>query len=462
MPPVIEVENLSKLYRLGEVSTGTLSHDLNRWWHRVRGKEDPYLKIGQVNDRTKTKRKAEKLKSESVSASQPSEISAFQNLSISAFESDYVYALKDINFSVNQGEVLGIIGRNGAGKSTLLKILSRVTAPTSGRIKVKGRIASLLEVGTGFHPELTGRENIYLNGAILGMRRHEITRKLDEIVDFSGCAAYLDTPVKRYSSGMIVRLAFAVAAFLEAEILIIDEVLAVGDVEFQKKCLGKMGDVALLGRTLLFVSHNMSTIQRLCSRVALIESGTVTAEGSASTMVSQYFKLNTGTGSTGIARWSGEDAPGDHSVKLRSLSIASGDSLPGETDQILSSKPLNIFIEFDIRYKIEKLLAGFEVSTSDGITVLTSYQLDVQDEDQPTSRLGLNMWVATIPPGYLNSGQYLLTPFLADHKQRWICRVDAAVTFNITLDHGQSQIWREQEALGIKRPGIIAPVLNWK
>ena len=272
---VIRVENLSKLYRLGEVSTGTISHDLNRWWHQVRGKEDPYALIGQVNDRT---RKAEKPKTEAKNAESPSDKA-----------SNYVYALKNINFEVKQGEVLGIIGRNGAGKSTLLKILSRVTAPSSGSIKVKGRIASLLEVGTGFHPELTGRENIYLNGAILGMRRHEINSKLDEIVDFSGCAAYIDTPVKRYSSGMLVRLAFAVAACLDAEILVIDEVLAVGDAEFQKKCLGKMEDVASSGRTLLFVSHNMGMISSLCQRAVVLEEGQLTADQSASDAVMTYY-----------------------------------------------------------------------------------------------------------------------------------------------------------------------------
>lgn len=210
---VISVENVSKLYRLGEVGTGSLAHDVNRWWHRLRGKDDPYLKVGQVNDRTQAAKDPATKKS-------PAE--------------DWVYALKDINFDVKRGEVLGIIGRNGAGKSTLLKILSRVTTQTTGHIKIKGRIASLLEVGTGFHPELTGRENIFLNGAILGMRRAEIAAKFDEIVEFSGCTRYIDTPVKRYSSGMYVRLAFAVAAHLEPEILIVDEVLAVGDAEFQK------------------------------------------------------------------------------------------------------------------------------------------------------------------------------------------------------------------------------------
>ncbi|MFM8449634.1 MAG: ABC transporter ATP-binding protein, partial [Haliscomenobacter sp.] len=244
MKPVIRVENVSKLYQLGEVGTGTISHDLNRWWHRVRGKPDPYLKIGETNDRTQKG------------------------------SSELVWALKDINFEVQQGEVLGIIGKNGAGKSTLLKILSRITGPTTGRVQVKGRIASLLEVGTGFHPELTGRENIYLNGTILGMRKREVDRKLDEMVEFAGVARYLDTPVKRYSSGMMVRLGFAVAAHLEPEILIVDEVLAVGDAEFQKKALGKMKEVSSgEGRTVLFVSHNMAAVELLCSKCILMASG---------------------------------------------------------------------------------------------------------------------------------------------------------------------------------------------
>ena len=267
---VIKVENLSKQYRLGLVGTGTLSHDINRWWHRIRGKEDPYIKVTEVNDRTK---------SSSNSTLPPSE---------------YVWALKDINFEVKQGEVLGIIGRNGAGKSTLLKVLSRVTAPTTGQVKVKGRIASLLEVGTGFHPELTGRENIYLNGAIMGMTKAEVTSKLDEIVDFSGCERYIDTPVKRYSSGMTVRLGFAVAAHLDPEILIVDEVLAVGDAEFQKKCLGKMKDVAGHGRTVLFVSHNMSAVLKLCTKALIINQGIISGYGGAETIVNNYLNKEVG------------------------------------------------------------------------------------------------------------------------------------------------------------------------
>ncbi|WP_396168094.1 polysaccharide ABC transporter ATP-binding protein [Flavobacterium sp.] len=258
---ILKAENISKQYRLGQVGTGTLSHDLNRWWHQVRGKEDPYLKIGDTNDRS------------------------------TKGTSDYVWALQDINFEVERGEVLGIIGKNGAGKSTLLKILSKVTAPTTGSIKCGGRIASLLEVGTGFNPELTGKENIFLNGAILGMTKKEIASKLDEIIEFSGCERYIDTPVKRYSSGMTVRLAFAVAAFLEPEILVIDEVLAVGDAEFQKKAIGKMQDISKQGgRTVLFVSHNMAAVKSLCTRGILIENGTAIFDGSIDETISKYLQ----------------------------------------------------------------------------------------------------------------------------------------------------------------------------
>lgn len=260
----IKAENLSKAYQLGEIGTGTISRDLERWYARIRGKEDPFLRIGEANDRT------------------------------AKGTSDIVWSLKDINFEIEQGDAVGIIGRNGAGKSTLLKVLSRVTSPTTGRITGKGRIASLLEVGTGFHPELTGRENIYLNGAILGMRKKEITRKFEEIVDFAGVERYIDTPVKRYSSGMYVRLAFAVAAHLESEILIVDEVLAVGDAEFQKKCLGKMGEVSKgQGRTVLFVSHNMGSVQELCNKGIVLQYGQIKEIGSVKNTIELY--LNSGT-----------------------------------------------------------------------------------------------------------------------------------------------------------------------
>jgi len=256
----IKIENVSKLYTLGKVGSGTLKHDFNKLWYSIRGKENPYLKIGQVNDRS-TKNKI-----------------------------NFAWALKDINFEVKQGEAIGIIGRNGAGKSTLLKILSKITSPTSGTIYVKGKIASLLEVGTGFHPELTGRENIFMNGAILGMRKREIQQKFDEIVDFAGVSAYVDTPVKRYSSGMIVRLGFAVAAYLEPDILVVDEVLAVGDAEFQKKCIGKMKEVSTnQGRTVLFVSHNMSAIQSLCNTAIFLHNGRFVNMGDSKQIVRQYL-----------------------------------------------------------------------------------------------------------------------------------------------------------------------------
>lgn len=266
---VIKVENLGKQYRLGQVGTGTIAHDVNRWWHRVRGKEDPYLKVGDVNDRS------------------------------TKGSSDLVWALKDINFEVKRGEVLGVIGRNGAGKSTLLKILSRVTGPTVGDVKVKGRVSSLLEVGTGFHPDLSGRDNIFLNGAILGMNKREIKNKFDEIVDFSGIERYIDTPVKRYSSGMYVRLAFAVAAHLDPEILILDEVLAVGDAEFQKKCLGKMKDVSGQGRTVLFVSHNLQAVANLCTQGIVLKNGLIDIVGDVETCIKKYLvsgrKINLST-----------------------------------------------------------------------------------------------------------------------------------------------------------------------
>ena len=263
MRVVIDVDNIGKQYRLGEIGTGTLSHDLRRWFAIARGKSDPYARIGSVNDRTKTT------------------------------TDEYSWALKNISFQVTQGSVVGVIGKNGAGKSTLLKIISQITAPTEGNIKIKGRIASLLEVGTGFHPEMTGRENIYMNGTVMGMRKQEIDRKFDEIVDFAGVARYVDTPAKRYSSGMTVRLGFAVAAFLEPEILIVDEVLAVGDAEFQKKALGKMKDVSdSEGRTVLFVSHNMSAVENLCDRSILLEQGTLKMSGKTSDIIAAYLQGN--------------------------------------------------------------------------------------------------------------------------------------------------------------------------
>lgn len=260
---VIEFNHVGKQYVLGTIGTGTLSQDLNRWWARMRGKEDPFLKIGETNDRTQKG------------------------------DSRFVWALQDINFKVEQGDVVGIVGKNGAGKSTLLKILSRVTSPTTGDIKICGRIASLLEVGTGFHPEMTGRENIFMNGSIMGMTKAEIRRKFDEIVDFAGVAKYVDTPVKRYSSGMMVRLGFAIAAHLEPEILVVDEVLAVGDAEFQKKAIGKMQDVSKgEGRTVLFVSHNMAAVRSLCTRGVMLKNGMVDFIGNIPDTLDHYLRMD--------------------------------------------------------------------------------------------------------------------------------------------------------------------------
>lgn len=288
---VLKVENIYKQYELGQVSTGTMAHDFNRWLHKIRGKEDPYLKITEKNTRDEQG------------------------------GSKFVWALDDISFDVNQGDVVGIIGRNGAGKSTLLKILSKVTSPTKGNIKIKGRIASLLEVGTGFHPDLSGRENIFLNGAILGMTKKEIHAKFDEIVAFSGVDKYIDTPVKRYSSGMYVRLAFSVAAHLEPEILIVDEVLAVGDAEFQRKCLGKMKEISQQGRTVIFVSHNLVAVKSLCTKGIVMDQGKLVFSGSADEAVENYMNANASKVQSSKVFSSPDDAIGNEFIKIKSITV---------------------------------------------------------------------------------------------------------------------------------------------
>ena len=374
----IKVEDLGKLYRLGEVGTGTISHDLNRWIAKVRGKEDPFAKVGEANDRT------------------------------SKGDSDYVWALKDINFEVQKGEVLGIIGRNGAGKSTLLKLLSKVTQPTTGHIKVNGRIASLLEVGTGFHPEMTGRENIFLNGAIMGMTKKEIRSKFDEIVDFAGVERYVDTPVKRYSSGMYVRLAFAVAAHLEPEILIVDEVLAVGDAEFQKKCLGKMKDVSVNeGRTVLFVSHNMEAVQNLCTSGLLMQNGRLIAndgiESIIASYVSKFLKQDT------VKTWTKEDAPGNEYARLLKARVA---NLVTDSDlefDTLSGFAIELEIE-NLKDEMQQLDLTFHLEDERGILVTVSSTFFVQ---QPAT-YGKGTWrVSTQFPGdVLNEGIYTISRLL--------------------------------------------------
>lgn len=331
---VIKVENISKQYRLGTVGTGSFAHDINRLWYKLRGKDDPYLKIGEENNRA------------------------------TKGESQYVWALRDINFEVQQGEVLGIIGRNGAGKSTLLKILSRTTTPTTGQIKIKGRVASLLEVGTGFHPELTGRENIFLNGAILGMTKNEIKRKFDEIVDFAGVERYINTPVKRYSSGMYVRLAFAVAAYLEPEILIVDEVLAVGDAEFQKKALGKMKDVSGKdGRTVLFVSHNMAAIENLCNKALLLENGIIHSIADAKTSISNYLQSNT-LRLNGRDISSFENRKGDGSVRFSKVVII---------DEHTGKEITEIQCGANIRFRLYYVLKSEAKNSTIGIGINDQY-----------------------------------------------------------------------------------------
>jgi lipopolysaccharide transport system ATP-binding protein len=365
---VISLENISKQYRLGLTGTGTLSHDLKRWWYNVRGKEDPYLKIGEVNDRN--------VKG----------------------ESDYVWSLKNINFDIQQGSAVGIIGRNGAGKSTLLKILSKVTTPTTGQIKVKGRIASLLEVGTGFHPELTGRENVFLNGAIMGMRKSEIASKFDEIVDFSGVERYIDTPVKRYSSGMYVRLAFAVAAHLEPEILIVDEVLAVGDMEFQKKCLGKMQDVSGHGRTVLFVSHNMAAIRKLCSKGVFLETGTVKNVGEIDDIIESYMRVNGGATTRAVTF-----APKENkSIYFEQASIYVKDKAPDITFDITDELVVRI------AYVVTEDIKGTNIALSlskDGILLLRSWDIDQNPELFINRKKGRYV-VEVELPDYLVSGTY--------------------------------------------------------
>lgn len=363
---ILKAENISKQYRLGQVGTGTLSHDLNRWWHKIRGKEDPYLKVGEVNDR-------------SVKGT-----------------SDYVWALQDINFEVERGEVLGIIGKNGAGKSTLLKILSKVTAPTTGSIKSRGRIASLLEVGTGFNGEMTGRENIFLNGAILGMTKKEIASKLDEIIEFSGCERYIDTPVKRYSSGMTVRLAFAVAAFLEPEILVIDEVLAVGDAEFQKKAIGKMKDISKgEGRTVLFVSHNMAAVKSLCTRGIVMENGRVKYNGNIEDALSKYLELNSGEENSSKIIYE------DHVDKVTQVLRAElKDGNGNDVQEYFTDQDIYIHITLRNNFQQENARLNFSIlDRYESLFFITRRRLDFT---------GLITWVVKIPRNTLIANSYII------------------------------------------------------
>lgn len=410
MSAAIKVENLSKAYQLGEIGTGTISRDLERWFAKVRGKEDPFLKIGETNDRA-------------VKGS-----------------SDLVWSLKDINFEIQQGDAVGIIGRNGAGKSTLLKILSRVTSPTTGTVKAKGRIASLLEVGTGFHPELTGRENIFLNGAILGMRKREIARKFDKIVDFSGVERYIDTPVKRYSSGMYVRLAFAVAAHLESEILIVDEVLAVGDAEFQKKCLGKMGEVSKgEGRTVLFVSHNMTAIKNLCNSVIYMNSGVLLKTGETETVVNFYLSDNY-TNKTSVVFNSPDEAPGNEKVRIKKFEV-----IPHKIDS-----PITINTSLDVKFDFWNFEKDAEINLSMHVyTISQECIFNIVTEAKKITP-GVYSAVCNIPSNFLNDGIYSVSMMIVAEKSYAIYNFENMVTFEVQEDREVSS-WHGKWA-GFVRP----------
>jgi lipopolysaccharide transport system ATP-binding protein len=362
-----------------------------------------------------------------------------------------LWALKDLSFEVADGRVLGIIGSNGAGKSTLLKVLSRITEPTQGRAVIRGRVGSLLEVGTGFHPELTGRENIFLNGAILGMTRVEINRRFDEIVAFSEMERFLDTPVKRYSSGMYVRLAFAVAAHFEPEILIVDEVLSVGDAAFQKKCLGRMESVAGEGRTVLFVSHNMQAVRSLCSSAMELADGRVVNTGSANAVVDSYLRTQDSTAASIV--WPAGEGPGDDDARLVAIRVLGEDGGPAQL--VKSSDAFRIRMEIDVATMSPALCIGFDLLAADGATVFRSYQTDLAERDWPQLHLGRNGLECLVPPGLLNEGVYRIFPRVSLHCVKWIVHGDAVVSFEVHRDPGESPYTLTA------RPGTVAPLLQW-
>ncbi|MGN7865282.1 MULTISPECIES: ABC transporter ATP-binding protein [Chryseobacterium] len=412
----LKAENISKQYRLGQVGTGTLSHDLNRFWYKIRGKEDPYLKIGEANDRTQKG------------------------------TSEYVWSLRDINFEIEQGDAVGIIGRNGAGKSTLLKVLSKVTKPTTGNIHTNGRIASLLEVGTGFHPEMTGRENVFLNGAILGMTRKEIKRKFDEIVDFSGVERYIDTPVKRYSSGMYVRLAFAVAAHLESEILIVDEVLAVGDAEFQKKCLGKMNDVTRgEGRTILFVSHNMTAVKELCSKGILLNQGQIDYQGNILNTIIEYQK-SSARDSSYTYNGNLDEAIGNENIRIKEFSAS-----PVKGDLIDIDSGVRVKLVFQNYCPDITLDTTFELKNYEELVIFHVGKLITQNND---SKVGEYTVEFDIPAGLLNAGNYYFKLYFGKDQRILLFGIDEFIGFEV-----------ENVKVGTVMyvyPGVTRPIFEYK
>jgi lipopolysaccharide transport system ATP-binding protein len=425
MSKAIKVAQLSKAYQLGEIGTGTISNDLKRFWASVRGKEDPFMKIGEVNDR--------EVKS----------------------KSGVVWSLRDIDFDVEQGDAVGIIGRNGAGKSTLLKLLSRVTSPTSGSIKIRGRVSSLLEVGTGFHPELTGRENIYLNGAILGMRKSEIKQRFDEILAFSGVERYVDTPVKRYSSGMYLRLAFAVAAHLESEILVVDEALAVGDAEFQQKCLGKMGEVSKgQGRTVLFVSHQLNSIASLCNNCILLSKGELKRYGPTSRIISEYLQHEKRDDHV----WVRTDTKYDVR-QFTPLKLAVVNSELQEKDTLKNDKPIGIYIEGNVEVLETGFCVGFAVYDSLNNLLFWCQNTDKERSEWLEITKGVNKLVGWIKPHLLNEGDYRVEMMSSIHYKEWFARPEynaPVIYFSIRGGLSKSNHWMEA------RPGIMAPIADFE
>ena len=423
MSVILKVQGLSKQYRLGEIGTGTISHDLNRLFAKIRGKEDPNLIIGQQNNKN-------------------------------PFEENFVWALRDVSFEINNGEVLGIIGKNGAGKSTLLKLLSSITSPTNGEINYNGRIASLLEVGTGFHPELTGKENIFLNGAILGMSKQDIETKINEIIEFSGCSKYIDTPVKRYSSGMKVRLGFAVAAHLEPEILIVDEVLAVGDAEFQKKCITKMQDVSKSGRTILFVSHNLSSIRNLCNRVIVLDKGSCIYDGDVENGINKYLQINSFN---------------NNKTQKNPILINNIKNLDVQWEEIgiLNKKgyysvnfQFNEEIKLELIFKINKpsnyYYSIFRLEDSLGNVIFVSTDEDVENSKLSELEIGTYNYLFTIPKQILKPGQYYLTFSLAKKNIGAIHILEKIAKFNIEDNFSNRSLKNLY-----KTRAIIAPEIKW-
>ncbi len=416
----ISIEHLSKEYRLGVIGTGTLKHDLKRWWAKKKGMEDPTTKIGMENK-------------------------------LSEAGGEYVYALRDINLEVKQGEIVGIIGKNGAGKSTLLKILSRVTTPTSGTIDMYGRVASLLEVGTGFHPELTGRENVFLNGAIMGMTKAEIKSKFDEIVEFSGVGKYVDTPVKRYSSGMYVRLAFAVAAHLEPEILVVDEVLAVGDAEFQKKAIGKMQDVSKNGgRTVLFVSHNMAAVKSLCTRGIILANGSVKYVGEIENAVSIYLKGNNTISNHKI--WNDGAEIKDDDFELLEIGVRALNKDFDSTMRI--DEPIEFIAKFRQKNPDKRIDVCLHMKDEQGNKIFSTSSKDINN-NYDTS-YGTYISTVLFPANFFNWGNFYIDLYIDENRKKAIIIVNDIVSFTLSNKEIELGHWMGRE------PGAIMPQFEWK